>query len=588
MPSDRSAKVVAFRRSGMWGAWTHSFKTSDVELIVGNNPLVSHLAPPSGLPGFNPSKCLADAKRRGMKIICVDPRRSELARQADIHLQLRPGEDATLLAGMLNVILSEGLHDHGFCDKHVAGLDTLAAAVSDFSLDYVAERTQLDGERIARAARLFAAGPRGCATSGTGPDMAPHPALSEHLLMAMNLACGRVNREGEAIDNPGVLGAAVPRPAQAIPGLMLPPMFHLNTGVRARVRDLERVCDEMPSTTLSDEILMPGDGQIRALLCLGGNPAMSVPDQAKIAKALADLDLLVCAELEITATAELADYVIAARHPLEREDVTLFSDMFYEAPYSHYTPALLAPNGETIDDWELVTGLAARMGLDLPLPGGTITAGAKTDKFGVLERVVAGSRVPLGVIRDRNGGGVFSDAEIRADAAIEGIEMRLEFTPTGIVEELHQLREEEAAANDEFPFLLVCRRMPEVLNSVGRRFPLSRERAPTNPAYMHPQDLEVIGVTTGEPVEIRSAQGSINATAQASEDLKPGVVSIAHCWGGLPGESGDSAGAGVSTNLLVADDSEIDPVTGMARQTAVPVAIRRIVVNHGLPPTEAF
>ena len=577
---DQSAKGVAVGRIGMWGAGTHSFQSSNVALIVGNNPPVSHLAPPSGLPGFNPSKRLADALERGMKIVCVDPRRSELARRAHIHLQIRPGEDPTLLAGILRVILDEGLHDREFCDRHVSGLGDLRASIAEFTPEYVAARCEVDEALIVEAARLFARGPRGCATSGTGPDMGPHPALSEHLISALNIVCARVNRAGERIDNPGVLGPAVPRPAQAIPPAMLPPMFHLGTGVRARMRDLERVCDEMPTSTLADEILMPGQGQIRALVCLGGNPAVSVPNEAKIRRALESLDLLVCADLRMTETARLADFVLPARHPLERADATVFSDMFFEAPYAYYTEAVVAADDEVRDDWQWIAGIACRQGLSLDLPGGRL-AGDGEDKFSVLEKILPGSRVPLAEVRAASCGRVFENVEVLADPPVEGLDFRLELAPPGICEELQELRSEWApgdsrpGSREGFDHLLICRRMNEVLNSVGRNFPLSHKKAPTNPAYMHPDDLAAVGAAAGDLVEIQSEVGSIVALAAASDEVQPGVVSMAHGWGGLPGEDCDPRNGGANTNRLTADDRDVDPATGMVRQTAIPVRVRR-------------
>ena len=111
MTIDQPSKIVAVARQGVWGAGPHSFASADVVMSIGNNPLVSGLTLPGGIPGTNPVKTLEDARRRGLKLICVDPRRSEVARRSDIHLQLRPGEDATLLAGMLRLILDEELHD---------------------------------------------------------------------------------------------------------------------------------------------------------------------------------------------------------------------------------------------------------------------------------------------------------------------------------------------------------------------------------------------------------------------------------------------------------------------------------------------
>ena len=110
---------------GYWTGGSHSFHDSDVALIIGNNPLISHYASPGGVPSISPSDQIRRAKKRGMKIIAVDPRKSELARRSDIHLQIKPGQDAALLAGMVRFILQEELHDQEFCDRYVSGLEEL-------------------------------------------------------------------------------------------------------------------------------------------------------------------------------------------------------------------------------------------------------------------------------------------------------------------------------------------------------------------------------------------------------------------------------------------------------------------------------
>ncbi len=574
---DQSAKVFAVARMGLWGGGTHSFATSDVALVVGNNPLVSHLSPPSGVPGFNPTHYLNEAKQRGLKLICVDPRRSELAKRSDIHLQITPGQDAAVLAGILRVIFEEGLHDAAFCAEHISGLEALRAAVSPFTLDHVAGRGGVGADALEQAARLFGRGPRGCATSGTGPDMGPHPSLSEHLVFVLNAVCGRVNREGEKIDNPGVLGAALPRVGQPVPSALLPPLFGYGGDPAPRVRGLQQICGEMPTAALAEEILTPGEGQVRALICVGGNPLMAWPDQAMTARALAALDLLVCVDPKLTETARMADYVIAPCMPMEREDVTLFADMFYEKPYSHYTEAVVEPDGDLIEDWRFFVGLARRMKTELALPTGAIDPAAPPSKFELLEMLTAGSRVPLSEVREKDGGYLFEEVEVLVAPPMEGLDAKLEMAPPGIVEELGVVFAEAAAraaagvAPEAFSHLLICRRMNEVLNSVGRDLPTLSAKAPNNPAYLNAGEMSERGWSDGDLLRISSEIGEISAEVRASDEVRRGVVSMAHCWGGVPGEECDPRLAGANTNLLIATDRDFDPAIGMARQTAVPV-----------------
>src|SRR5262249_11988644 len=153
---------------GAWDAGVQRFADADVMLFVGNNPGVSAFSRDGGPPYANAFKYLRDARRRGMKIIAIDPRRTELARTADVHLQVLPGEDPTLLAGMVRVILEEELHDPAFVGAHVSGVDALRAAVAGYTPDYVAQRTGVPASAMTAAARLFAAGPRGTAMTCTG------------------------------------------------------------------------------------------------------------------------------------------------------------------------------------------------------------------------------------------------------------------------------------------------------------------------------------------------------------------------------------------------------------------------------------
>jgi len=574
MTIDQPSKIVAVARQGVWGAGPHSFASADVIMSIGNNPLVSGLTLPGGIPGTNPFKTLEDARRRGLKLICVDPRRSEVARRSDIHLQLRPGEDTSLLAGMLRIILDEELHDRDFCAEHTEGLAELKAALADFSPDYVERRSGVPRAQLFEATRLFAAGPRGCVSSGTGPDMGPHPSLNEHLISCINGICGRYNREGEAIPNPGVLGVPVPRPAQVIAPELLPPTLQLGGASTSRFRNLSRMFDEMPTTTLADEILTPGQEQIRALIVTGGNPAVAVPDSARMIEALESLDLLVTIDISLSETAKRSDYVLAARHSLEREDLTEFMDLFYEVPYSHFTRAVVNPDFDTLEDWEPFVAWSGMLGGKIELPGGEVPLDEPLSKLDLLKRSLPATRVPLDEIRDANGGKVFEEVAAVAAPPIPGLAARLQLAPAGVCDELRQVRAEDFLdARSRFSHLLICRRMKMVLNSVGQDFPDSQKQAATNPAWMNEKDVAALGCEAGDVIEIESEVDRILAVVATTDEVEPGVISMAHCWGRPDGGRPD-AKSGSNTAQLLSPEREWDPVTGMARMTAVPVNVR--------------
>ncbi len=565
---DQPGKRIAAARIGTWNGGTHAFSGADVCMIIGSNPVVSQYSRFGGPPPFSPYARIRDEMKRGMKLIVVDPRRTEVANRASLHLQIDPGEDATLLCGLIRVVLGESLHDEAFCSRYVDGLDQLKHSVAPFTPDHVAERCGLLAEQVVEAAHMFAAAKRGVAVGGTGPAMAPNNVLTEHLILTLNYLCGRVNREGERVLNAGILMPIGPRTADVQPAA---PVHGL--GPAARVRGLGEIFGEMPTATLSDEILLEGDGQIRALICLGGNPVLAFPDQDKTRRAMEKLDLLVCVDLYRSATAQLADYVIAPTVTLEREEATLLTDGWYDVPYANYTTAVLPKQGDTLEEWEVYWELAQRSGLTLDLPGGALVPDKRPTKLEVLKCVAPRSRVPLEALREHGSGQIYPEVEVRVAPSRPGADARLQLAPDGVSGEIAALLEPQHNAN-RFTHRLISRRLKHVFNSSGQKLENLRRKGSTNPAFMHPEDLAALGITSGDLVRIESAAGTLVGVAEAANDIKPGVVSMAHGWGDLPEHAVDVRTQGASTNRLIDDDRTFDPITGQPVMSAVPVSVQ--------------
>lgn len=573
---DQPAKAISGLRAGFWGAGVHRFAEADVIMLIGNNPLVSHFSSNGGLPPFSPSARLRKAMKAGLKIITVDPRKTETAARSDIHLATYPGEDPVLLAGIIKFILDKGLHDREFCRDHLANLDELRTHIEPFNLDYVAARTDVPAGTIEAAAKMFATARRGAALTGTGPDMSPHPNLTEHLVLALNAICGRFNRTGDRL-NPSVLGSNRPRRAQAY--APRPPSAELE---KCRFKGLTEISGlsavgrirEMPVAVLSDEILTPGPGQVRALICVGGNPAVAWPDQEKTCRALQALELSVSIDIKMSATARLADYIIAPKICLEREDVTLLVDSWYEEPYAHYTEAMVEPDFDVIEEWEFFWGLARRMGTQIMLPGGLLDLKNKPSKYEVLENITRGSKVPIADIRARDGGHIFAGVSVEASPPANATE-RLEMMPAGIGDELREVLSSQPAGHEGFKFLLICQRLKHVYNSSGRDLDALMKKGTTNPAYMHPDDLENIGIQPGDEVLLESRHGQIAAIVEASAKMKRGVISMAHAWGDLPGRKTGPSVREVGTCIaqLVSNSEEMEKFSGMPRFSSIPVNV---------------
>jgi len=512
-----------------------------------------------------------------MRIIAIDPRRTELARIADLHLQVRPGEDPTLLAGMVRVVLDEELHDREFVAAHVDGVGVLREAVAAYTPAYVETRTGVPAALMREAARLFAAGPRGTAMTCTGVNMAPRPDVTQHLVLALNSLCGRFAREGDVVPNPGVL-----KPARAWRAEVQPPRDLWGKGPWSRFRGLGRFGIEMPINVFADEVLTPGPGQIKALVCVGGNPAVAFPDQRRVIEALRSLELLVVLDVTMTATARLAHYVFGCKLSLEKPGTSRTAEGQLDVPFAQYTPAILTPDFDVIEEWEFFWGLAHRMRTPLCLEQGDLDLDRKPTPDEYLDFTHRGARIGLDEVRRHPGGRVFEPGmPVRVAAPRpERVAARMNVAPAAVVEQIHAIRAEQPS-DDRFAFRLVSRRMLEVYNSTGDHLPALRRRHAYNPAFMHPDDLTALGVRPGDVVRIDSEHDFIYGVAEATTDVRPGVVSMAHARGGEPERDAEVRTIGSTTNRLVSVARDFEPISGMPRQSAIPVSVR------GLRPEEA-
>ena len=584
---DQPGKMVAAALFGRWLAPHDNFGSANVALLIGINPLV---AMSGGIPHTNPGRYLTDALKRGLKLIVIDPRRSEVARRAHIHLQPRPGQDVAILAGMLRIILAEKLFDEAFVADNMTGLEQLEQAVAAYTPDLVAGRADIDPAQLVEAARLFARSGPGVATAGTGPNMSGHTTLMEYLVLCLNSVCGRWQRAGEQLAEPPSLGQQVQPRAQAMPPT---PDYAYGFGEQMRVRGLGNTAAGMPTAALADEILLQGEGRVRALVSHGGNPVAAWPDQLKTIEAMRALDCLVQIDVRMSATAREADYVIAVKHPLEMAGLSLTHEYMSgyapgfgtTQPWAQYTPAICtAPEGsDVIEDWEFFYGVAQRMGFDLQLTpvsfNGTVRIEPwpmdmvnKPDSDEIFAALTRGSRIPLEQVKQYPEGRVFLDPPVIVGSKDEGWEGRLD---AGNPQMMADLEEEllRVDAGDGWPFHLIARRQINVLNSTGHDIPGQNHGKTYNPAYMHPADLTELGLAEGDAVTIESERASIPGVVQADPNLRRGLVSMSHSWGGGPERDGEVFTIGACTGRLSRTDRDYERYTGMPRFSNIPVRV---------------
>jgi anaerobic selenocysteine-containing dehydrogenase len=592
---DKPGKTIARALHGSWMAPAQGYHDPGVALLIGVNPYVCMY---EGAPGANPG-WLRQKVKAGMKLIVIDPRRTETADRATIHLQPRPGHDSAILAAFLRVALEENLYDRDFVSENVAGVEALRQAVEPFTPELAGERAGVDADALVAASREYFGAARGYVFAGTGPSMSDPGPLTEYLVNCIVSLAGHVLREGEQVATAPVLLPTPPFKAQASP-----PRPARDPDWRMRVRDLAVTPAGPPVCALADEMLLEGEGQIRALISNGGNPVGAWPNEAKVIQALLCLDLLVQIDPVMSQTAQLADYVIAPRMSLENPDTSQWHDFLplFGAGYGNcvahgqYTEAVVEPpaGSDVIAEWEFFYGLAAHMGIEqlevtetcLGFRGirpFTLRTDRKPTTRDLLEKLAEGSRVPLDEVMLRPGGSTFPDPPVAVLPKDPDWPHKLD---AGNPEMLAQLGALAVAQLEEVGpevLRLICRRALAMNNTYVNDGVTTRGRT-HNPAYLHPSDLERLGLQAGDQVEIRSDNGAINAIVDEDDRLRPGLLSITHGYGKIHPDgtpvSTDPRAHGSNIERLISDETHFDPYSGMARMSNVPVTLRRLSLTR--------
>ena len=572
---DQSAKIVSFERLGGWMAGVPSIEQSDVALLFGANPKVSHIC--VGLVTAEPTPRIKAATQRGLNMIVVDPRRNETARFASLVLQPLPGQDPAIVGAIIRIILDEGWYDREFTDRFAAadGLAALRTTVEPLTEEYVEKRAGLEPGQLRKAAEMFARdNKRGAAFTATGPSMSPHSNLSQHLVDCLNVICGRFRRAGDQV------AVDMYNPEQPIYAEAISPPRSWQSIAPGRIRGVGLLGGERLTATLPEEILTPGKGQIRCLISGGANPVNSVPDTRRMIEALKDLDLYVAIDPYMTPSAKYAHYILPPKMQYERPDLPLTLPGFslFSDNWMQYTPALVAPpaDSEVCDDWYPFWAIAKRLGFPInyvnkaELP---TDAAPTTDEL--LEIRMRGAPVSLEEIKRYASGHIWELESALVQPARAEAEGRFDLMPDDVVLEMQQFLELPVRAGEiisrgkPFTHLMSSRRMPDVFCSNGNQLDSTLKRTPFNPAYMHPDELKAIGISDGATIRVTSDHGSIYAIAREDGDVRPGVVSMA--WGGDSAEPDADWDGAANVNFLIACDRDVEEINAMPRMSAIPV-----------------
>lgn len=586
---------------------------TDYLLMLGANPYASNgsLCTAPDYPGR-----IQAIRARGGKVVVVDPRRTKTAEESDEWVSIRPGTDGLFMSALLNVMFAEGLHKvEPRIAAHLNGLDDIKSAVAPFTPSAVATATGVDADTITRLARELCAAPTAAVYGRIGVNTVSFGSLNAWLVNAINIVTGNFDKRGGAMLTTPLAGSATTR-GNAGKGKG----FSTGRG-HSRVSKKPEVMGEYPVAVLGEEILTPGENQIRALITVGGNPVLSTPHSAQLDEAFADLDFMVSIDIYLNETTRHANVILPPPSALEKDHYDLSLYAFAVRNVGNYSEPVLQKDPSQPDEWEIIVklggilqGLGAHCDVNViddsvvqAMVMGAV-ANSSSNIFGrdaddILNQLSKDNRRgtarmldfmlqtgPYGAAFGTNPSGVSLDVMLANPHGVdmgplepripEGLRTpsgRIELAPPQLVADMKRLQDsiEKVQQHD---MVLVGRRELKSNNSWMHNINVLTKGSLSCTAHVHPDDAQRFGITDGATIRITSRVGEIEIPAEVTDAVRQGVVSVPHGWGhGVPGtKMAVAAGkAGVNSNILT-DDKEIDPLSGNAVLNAIPVNLQAV------------
>jgi len=579
---------------------------TDYLMMLGANPLASNgsLMTVPDVRGR-----LRDLRKRGGKLVVVDPRRSTTADAADEHVSIRPGTDAYLLMAMVNVLFERDLVNPGRLAAFTDGIDTVRSVAMPFTPAVVAPVCGVDADTIVRLAVDLAAAERAAVYARIGTCTQRFGTLASWLVDVLNILTGNLDREGGATFP---LAAAAQVNSAGQPGSGRGTRFGRWT---SRVRQAPETLGELPTSCLAEEIDTPGEGQIRALITFAGNPALSSPNAGRLARALDQLDFMISFDIYLNETTRHADVILPAPSPLHRSHYDLAFYQLSVRNIANYSAPVWPASDDLPDEWVSIlrlAGVVAGQGPDgdvetfdalviselvsreLATPGSPIEGRSAEEILAALgsrrgpDRLLdfmlrvgpygdGFGRKPDGIslaTLEENPHGLDLGAHTqRLPDALRTPTGHVDLAPESIVADVARLAEGLDEARPEF--VLVGRRDLRSNNSWMHNMPLLVKGHDRCTVHVNPQDAQRIGLEQGKHATVRSRAGEVTIAVEVTDAIMPGVVSIPHGWGHSVEGIRMSVAAdhpGVNSNTL-ADEFEVDPLSGNAVFNGIPVTL---------------
>ncbi|WP_101951625.1 molybdopterin-dependent oxidoreductase [Mycobacterium sp. 3519A] len=576
---------------------------TDYLVIIGANPLVSNgsLATAADFPGK-----LRALRKRGGKLTVIDPARTRTAELADRHLAPRPGTDAALLFGVVHVLFDEDLvaPDLGGMADHVNGLEQVRELAGAFAPETVAAHCGVTADEIRSMAREIATAPTAAVYGRIGTSTVEFGTIGSWLVDVINVLTGNLDRPGGAMFP---LGAAMPAPRPAGPGK------GFATGRwHSRVSGYPEALSELPAAALAEEIDTEGDGQIKAMITIAGNPVLSAPDGDRLDRALDSVEFMVSIDPYLNETTRHADVILPPPPPSRTGHYDFALNNLAVRNNARYTPPALPLDGRP-DEPEILSRLALILyGVGYDQDPGLVDQQVITT---TLEKETADPHSPvagravdemvamlidgpgyerrldmmlrLGPYGDAFGAKPDGLTLERLKAAPHGIDLgalqpripevlktrsgRIELAPEALIADVARLRDSLGRGDDGF--MLIGRRHLRSNNSWMHNLPALAGGTNRCTLQIHPDDAEELGLT--ENASIKGPGGDLVAPIELTPGMRRGVVSLPHGWGHDRGGTRQLVAAdqpGVNVNQLN-DGGQLDPLSGTAVLNGIPVVV---------------
>lgn len=543
------ANLALFGHSGLWSV--PDIDRTETMIILGGNPMASNGSVWT-VPDFrNRTKAL---QKRGGQLVVIDPRRTETAKIADRHLFIRPATDGMLLVALLQAVLAHP--ERPTLPDYVDNLEAVASALAKFDSADCAAQCGVALSDIEWLAHRMVTGPAalygrmGAATQSFGT-------LNAWLIALINIAAGQLDREG---------GLLFPTPLVDTVAMAGPGSIGRS---HSRVSGHPLVMGEYPAAALAEEIETRGDGQIKALFVVAGNPVLSTPNGRRLDAALESLELMVSVDMYRNATSRRAHYILPPVGPLEREHYGLFLLPIAIRNFGKFSQPLFEAEEGSLQDWQILRKLAEAISgrpIERATPREALDNLLKAGPYGI----------SLAEVEAEPSGKDFGPLQAgRLPERLRTPTKRIDCAPANLIADLERLHA-TLAQDVDGRLRLIGRRHVRSNNSWLHNSPRLVKGPERCTLMIHPDDARARNLGDGSVAEVSSKSGAIRLPVEVTDDMMPGTVSIPHGWGhNLPGVSMAvaQAHAGASINDLTEEDA-LDPLSGNAAFSGVPVEVR--------------